>query len=106
MSNLDPAVDDLSAVQADDRLLDHLGCATPGTNGALVDDELNALMLAWRNEIEAAGMPDLVDTDTAITVITTAARTWWTTNTAMKIATLALLLAILATVALALTTSL
>lgn len=106
MSNLDPAVEDLSAVQADDRLLDALGCALPGTAGHVVDEELNALMLAWRNEVEAADMPDLVDTDTAITVITTAARTWWTTNTGLKIAALALLLAILATVALALTAGL
>jgi len=51
------AADELSAVQADDRLLDALGSATPGATGALVDDELNALLLAWRYEVEAAPIP-------------------------------------------------
>ena len=50
----EPVADDLSAVQADDRLLDALGSATPGAAGSLVDDELNALLLAWRNEVETA----------------------------------------------------
>ncbi|MDT7785503.1 MAG: hypothetical protein QOF58_3922 [Pseudonocardiales bacterium] len=59
--------DDLSAVQADDRLLDALGSATPG--GSLVDDELNALLLAWRNEVETEPFGELVDTETAIATI-------------------------------------
>jgi len=61
--------DDLSAVQADDRLLDALGSATPGATGSLVDDELNALLLAWRNEVETAPFGELVDTETAIATI-------------------------------------
>ncbi|MGW4206855.1 anti-sigma-D factor RsdA [Lentzea sp. NPDC004789] len=61
--------DDLSAVQADDRLLDALGSATPGAAGSLVDDELNALLLAWRNEVETAPFGELVDTETAIATI-------------------------------------
>lgn len=103
MQNLEPVVDDLSAVQADDLLLDHLGSATPHTAGALVDDELNALLLAWRNKTDAEPMPELVDADTAATVIARAAATWWTTNTGLKIAALALLLAVIVAVALVLT---
>jgi hypothetical protein len=53
----------LSAVQADDRLLDALGSATPGTAGSLVDDELNALLLAWRAEVEALPFGQPVDAD-------------------------------------------
>lgn len=67
----EPAVaDDLSAVQADDRLLDALGSATPGVaGGSLVDDELNALLLAWRHEVETEPFNELVDTETAIATI-------------------------------------
>ena len=65
----EPVPDDLSAVQADDRLLDALGSATPGAAGSLVDDELNALLLAWRNEVETAPFGELVDTETAIATI-------------------------------------
>lgn len=35
----------------------------------MVDDELNALLLAWRNEVETAPFGELVDTDTAIATI-------------------------------------
>lgn len=65
----EPVADDLSAVQADDRLLDALGSATPGVAGSLGDDDLNALLLAWRNEVETAPFGELVDTDTAIATI-------------------------------------
>jgi hypothetical protein len=65
----EPVADDLSAVQADDKLLDALGSATPGAEGSLVDDELNALLLAWRNEVETEPFGELVDTDTAVATI-------------------------------------
>ncbi|MCR3746367.1 anti-sigma-D factor RsdA [Lentzea californiensis] len=65
----EPVADDLSAVQADDRLLDALGSATPGVAGSLGDDDLNALLLAWRNEVETEPFGELVDTDTAIATI-------------------------------------
>ncbi|MFD4644052.1 anti-sigma-D factor RsdA [Lentzea sp. NPDC058436] len=65
----EPVADDLSAVQADDKLLDALGSATPNAAGSLVDDELNALLLAWRNEVETEPFGELVDTDTAIATI-------------------------------------
>lgn len=58
-ANLDAAVHagELAAVHADDRLLNVLGSAVPGSAGSLVDDELNALLLAWRAEVEADPMP-------------------------------------------------
>ena len=65
----EPVADDLSAVQADDRLLDALGSATPGAAGNVADDELNALLLAWRNEVETEPFGELVDTETAIATI-------------------------------------
>ena len=61
--------DDLSAVQADDKLLDALGSATPGAAGSWGDDDLNALLLAWRNEVETEPFGELVDTDTAVATI-------------------------------------
>lgn len=65
----EPLGDDISAVQADDKLLDALGSATPGAADALVDDELNAMLLAWRNEVETEPFGELVDTDTAVATI-------------------------------------
>lgn len=59
----------LTVEAVDDQLLNDLGSATPGTNGALVDDELNALLLAWRYDSEAEPLPDLVDVPTAIATI-------------------------------------
>jgi hypothetical protein len=102
MQHLDPALDDLSAVQADDLLLDHLGSAVPGAAGQLGDDNLNALLLAWRNEAETQPMPELVDLDTA-TAFIAYATSWWTTNTPLKIAALVLFLTVLVAVALVLT---
>ena len=49
---------ELAAVHADDRLLDVLDSAVPGSAGFLVGDELNALLLAWRYDVvEADPMP-------------------------------------------------
>lgn len=61
--------DDLSAVQADDRLLDALGAVKPSAPGVLVEDELNALLLAWRHDVDTEVYGELVDTDTAIATI-------------------------------------
>lgn len=60
---------DISAVQADDALLDALGGADTGAGGRLVDDELNALLLAWRQDTDADAMPELVDLDTAVAAV-------------------------------------
>jgi hypothetical protein len=64
---------DLSAVQADDALLDALGGSDPKIADGLGDQELNALLLAWRRDIDSEPLADLVDTDTAITTVKTAA---------------------------------
>lgn len=73
LTSNDPVVgDDLSAVQADDRLLDALGAAKPKAQGTLVEDELNALLLAWRHDVDTEVYGELVDTDTAIATIAAA----------------------------------
>lgn len=64
---------DLSAVQADDALLDALGGSDPKVADELGEAELNALLLTWSREVDSEPMPELVDVDTAITTIETAA---------------------------------
>jgi hypothetical protein len=60
---------DLSAVQADDALLDALGGSDPKITGGLGDLELNALLLAWRRDIDSEPLAELVDLDTAMTIV-------------------------------------
>ncbi|WP_433265692.1 anti-sigma-D factor RsdA [Actinosynnema sp. CS-041913] len=62
--------DDLAGIRADDALLDALGGR--GQTDALVEDELNALLLAWRQEVDSRPMGELVDTDTAVATIAAA----------------------------------
>lgn len=64
---------DLSAVHADDALLDALGGSDPKVADDLGDQELNALLLAWRRDIDSEPLAELVDTDTAVTTVKTAA---------------------------------
>lgn len=64
---------DLSAVQADDALLDALGGSDPKVADGLGDQELNALLLAWRRDIDSEPLAELVDTDTAVATVKTAA---------------------------------
>jgi hypothetical protein len=64
---------DLSAVQADDALLDALGGSDPKAADEFGDQELNELLLAWRRDIDSQPMPELVDLDTAVTTVQTAA---------------------------------
>ncbi|MGH3882649.1 MAG: anti-sigma-D factor RsdA [Pseudonocardiaceae bacterium] len=66
---------DLAAVQADDVLLDMLGSAgrTPGNVGD-VDGELTRALAAWRRDVHADSNQVLVDTDTALAVISAARR--------------------------------
>ncbi|MER5263270.1 anti-sigma-D factor RsdA [Actinosynnema sp. NPDC002837] len=66
--------DDLAGIRADDALLDVLGGRDGDQPDSLVDDELNALLLAWRREVDRPPMGELVDTDTAVATIA-AART-------------------------------
>jgi hypothetical protein len=73
-----PAPADLAAVQADDLLLDMLGRTgeTPSGTG----DELTQVLAAWRREVLAEPVKQLVDTDTAVAVIRAArrpARRWY-----------------------------
>jgi hypothetical protein len=67
---------DLSALQADDALLDALGGTNPDI-AVSADDErpsLEALLVAWRQDIDAAPIGDLVDADTAATAIAAGSR--------------------------------
>ncbi|HEX6345420.1 anti-sigma-D factor RsdA [Umezawaea sp.] len=64
--------DDLTGIQADDALLDALGGKDPDRVGDLVQDDLNALLLAWRHDVDSQAISDLVDTDTAVATIAAA----------------------------------
>ncbi|WP_188316417.1 anti-sigma-D factor RsdA [Solihabitans fulvus] len=66
--------DDLSAIQADDALLDTLGGADPDITGSLADQQLNALLLSWRREVDSTPFADLVDVDTAVATIEAASK--------------------------------
>lgn len=60
---------DLSAINGDDALLDALGGSDPKVADNLGDQELNALLLAWRRDIDSEPLAELVDTDTAVTTV-------------------------------------
>ncbi|HWD06684.1 MAG TPA: anti-sigma-D factor RsdA [Amycolatopsis sp.] len=73
MTAFDSAADgDLTAIQADDALLDALGGTDPAVADGLGDQELNALLLAWRRDIDSEPLGELVDVDTAVTTVKTA----------------------------------
>lgn len=65
---------DLSALQADEALLDALGRPDPDLSGH-DDQELASLLLAWRQEADSEPISDLVDTDLAMAVIASARST-------------------------------
>ncbi|WP_024876273.1 anti-sigma-D factor RsdA [Saccharomonospora piscinae] len=67
-----PELSDLSAVQADDALLDALGGADSQVADGLGDQELSALLLAWRRDVDSEAIPELVDTNSAVTTVRTA----------------------------------
>lgn len=60
---------DLSAVNADDALLDALGGSDPEIADDLGDQELNALLLTWRRDIDSEPLAELVDIDTAVATV-------------------------------------
>jgi len=60
---------DLSAINADDALLDALGGSDPEVADDLGDQELNAVLLAWRRDIDSEPLAELVDTDTAVITV-------------------------------------
>jgi hypothetical protein len=61
---------DLAAVQADDALLDFLG---GGGTPSEASDDLTHVLAAWRREVHAEPVRELVDTNTALAVIRAAA---------------------------------
>lgn len=71
----DPAVepgDDLAGIRADDALLDALGGRAGEQPASFADDELNALLMSWRREVDSSPMGELVDTETAVATIAAA----------------------------------
>lgn len=64
---------DLSAVQADDALLDALAGSDPKAAAELGTAQLNALLLTWSHEVDSEPLPELVDLDTAVKTIKTTA---------------------------------
>ena len=63
---------DLSLIQADDALLDALGGTDPCVDGQLADQELSTLLLSWRRDVDGEPFDELVDVDTAASVIAAA----------------------------------
>ncbi|MGW0522480.1 anti-sigma-D factor RsdA [Crossiella sp. NPDC003009] len=60
---------DLMAVRADDMLLDSLAGTHHDANRSLGDQELSALLLSWRRDVDAEPIGELVDIDTALATI-------------------------------------
>jgi hypothetical protein len=65
---------DLSLVHADDELLDLLGGANLDGPDAVPDDQLSALLMEWRRDIEAKPIGDIVDPKLATVTVLTAKR--------------------------------
>ncbi|MGH8967268.1 MAG: anti-sigma-D factor RsdA, partial [Actinomycetes bacterium] len=67
---------DLVAVQADDELLNALAAgmsvSAPGASGYDADDRVAAILAAWKADVEAEPIPELVDVDTAAATIAAA----------------------------------
>ncbi|ASO22743.1 hypothetical protein FHR81_005192 [Actinoalloteichus hoggarensis] len=64
---------DLSAIQADDALLDALGGTDPTVGEEdSADQDLSAMLVAWRREADAEPFGELVDIDTAVATIAAA----------------------------------
>lgn len=60
---------DFSLVHADDLLLDALSSADPRTRVAAADDELTALLLSWRDDVDDEPIGEPVDTDVAVAAV-------------------------------------
>lgn len=67
---------DLVAVQADDELISALAAGVPvsppGVGGYDVDDRVVAILAAWKAEVDAEPIPELVDVDTAVRAVVAA----------------------------------
>lgn len=70
LDELDVPVD-LAALQADDALLDALGGTNPDIPVRDEDEapDLEALLVAWRRDVDAAPIGDLIDIDAAVAAI-------------------------------------
>lgn len=64
---------DLLAVQADDELIDALAAGVrmspPGARGYDADDHVAAILAAWKAEVDAEPVPELVDLDSAVALV-------------------------------------
>ncbi|WP_300017264.1 anti-sigma-D factor RsdA [Pseudonocardia sp.] len=69
---------DLVAVQADDELISALAAgmsvSAPGVGGYDADDQVAALLAAWRAEVDAEPLPEMIDLDTATATVLAASR--------------------------------
>ena len=72
----DEAPIDLVALQADDELINALaaGLTVAAAGGGHQDDQMTAILAAWKAEVDAEPMPALVDLDTAVTTVQAARR--------------------------------
>jgi anti-sigma-D factor RsdA-like protein len=64
---------DLVAVQADDELINALAAgmsvSAPGVSGYDADDRVAAILAAWKADVDAEPIPELVDVDTAVSTV-------------------------------------
>jgi hypothetical protein len=64
---------DLVAVQADDELINALAAgmsvSAPGVGGYDADDRIAAILAAWKADVDADPIPELVDLDTAVATV-------------------------------------
>ena len=64
---------DLVAVQADDELINALAAgmsvSSPGLGGYDADDRVAAILAAWKADVDAEPIPDLVDVDKAVSTV-------------------------------------
>lgn len=69
---------DLVAVQADDELISALAAgmtvSAPGVGGYDADDQVAAMLAAWRAEVDAEPLPEMLDLDTATATVLAASR--------------------------------
>ncbi|GAA2808527.1 anti-sigma-D factor RsdA [Saccharopolyspora taberi] len=60
---------DLAELQADDALLDMLGGTNPDVRHGGEEPSLDALLVAWRQDVDSSPIGELVDVDTAVATI-------------------------------------
>ncbi|HEV2781428.1 MAG TPA: anti-sigma-D factor RsdA [Actinophytocola sp.] len=66
---LDDDAIDFSQVHADDAFLDALGATKPDPSGMFADDRLAELLLAWRSDVDAEPITELVDPKLAVATV-------------------------------------